>query len=415
MPDDKLAIEGGAPVRPDPMPPRRLIGEEERAAAMKVFDEAIASGNAFGYGGPYEKAYEAQFADYLGGGHAKAVNSGTNAVYCALGALEIEPFSEVVIPPITDPGGAMPIALLGLVPIVADADPRSFNTCAEEIEKVLTDRTRAVVVAHIAGDPVEMEDVVDLCRKRDLYLIEDCAQAHGARYRGRLLGNFGHVAAFSTMSGKHHCTAAQGGVVFTRDADLHARVRQFADRGKPGDISARTGNVRAALNLNSNELSAAVGSVQLRRLPGMVQARRRTAQAVREGLEACQAVRLGWVSPDGESSYWFLRVWLDLERLRVDKEAFAAAIAKEGIPSVASYRHIPGEAPWFRERKVLGKGGFPWTAPQYAGPREPVARIENAVTSVESHMYVALHEGYGAKEADDIVTAFRKVEKAYLK
>jgi len=416
MGEKELAINGGAPLRTDKMPPRRLIGEEERAAAIRVFDDAIASGNAFGYGGPHEAKYEAEFADFLGGGFAKGVNSGTNALYCALAALDIEPFSEVVIPPITDPGGAMPVPLLGLVPVQADADPRTYNTSAEEIEKVLTERTRAVVVAHIGGDPVDMDPVVDLCRKRGLYLIEDCAQSHGARYRGTLAGTFGHISAFSTMSGKHHCTGAQGGVVFTRDEALYTRVRQSADRGKPHGIADRTGNVRAALNLNSNDLSAAIGSVQLRRLPGIIAARRRVGEGVREGLAAhCKAVSVGWLHPAAESVYWFVKVRLDVEKLRVDKETFVKAVAAEGLPIGAAYRHIPGEAPWFRERKIFGSCGFPWTDPQYAGSREPVARMQNAIAVTDAHMHLGVHEGYGTREIEDIVAIFEKVEKAYLK
>ena len=107
----------------------------------------------------------------------------------------------------------MPVPLLGCIPVPADADPRSYNTCAEAIARALTPRTRAVIVAHIGGDPVDMAPVLDLVRAHGLLLIEDCAQAHGALYRGRPVGTFGDLAVFSTMSGKHHCTGAQGGVV----------------------------------------------------------------------------------------------------------------------------------------------------------------------------------------------------------
>ena len=139
----KLAIDGGSKVRQTPFPARGLIGAEERSAALALFDQAIASGNAFGYGGPGEQQYDKDFAAYLGGGFADAVNSGSNALYCALGALQIDALSEVIVPPITDPGGVMPVALLGLVPVVADADPRSYNTSAEQLAPLITERTRA--------------------------------------------------------------------------------------------------------------------------------------------------------------------------------------------------------------------------------------------------------------------------------
>jgi len=197
---DTLALDGGPAVRSIPMPPRHLIGEEEKAAAVALFDEAIRTGNTFGYGGPQEQAYEEAFTRFMGGGFTDAVNSGTNAVYCALGALRLEPFSEVIVPPITDPGGVMPVPLLGCVPVVADAAPGRFNTAAEQIEPLITERTRAILVAHILGDAVDMDPIMELAKARNLLVIEDCAQAPGARYKGRLVGTIGDIATFAGWS-----------------------------------------------------------------------------------------------------------------------------------------------------------------------------------------------------------------------
>ena len=120
-----LAIDGGPKVRTKPFPPRRLFGEEEKQAAMKLFDAAIAAGGVFGYNGPEEQAYEKEFAEYMGGGFADAVNSGTSAIFVSLGALQLDPGSEVIVPPITDPGGVMPVAMLNCIPMVCDAAPGS--------------------------------------------------------------------------------------------------------------------------------------------------------------------------------------------------------------------------------------------------------------------------------------------------
>ncbi len=168
MMDTKLAIDGGQPVRSKPMPTRALIGEEEKAIAMKIFDEAIASGSAFGYGGSYEQQYDKDFADFMGGGFADGVNSGTNAVYCALGGLQLDALSEVIFPPITDPGGVMPVVMLGCVPILADSDPRSYNTSVEQIEPLINERTKAIIIAHIGGEPVDMDPIMELARKHSL-------------------------------------------------------------------------------------------------------------------------------------------------------------------------------------------------------------------------------------------------------
>lgn len=410
----KLAIEGGEKVRKEPLPPRRLFGEEEKRAVMALFDLAIESGNAFGYNGPEEQAYEKEFAEFMGGGFADLVNSGTSAIFVALGALNLEPFSEVIVPPITDPGGVMPVPLLNLVPIVADARPGSYNTGPDQIEEVLTERTKAIIVAHIAGEPVDMDPIMEIARSKGIAVIEDCAQAHGATYKGKLVGTLGDIAAFSTMSGKHHATGAQGGVVFTRNEDLYWEAKRFADRGKPFNMDSAT-NVRAGLNLNGNDLSATIGRVQLKKLPWIIERRRTFVRALQERMKDLKSLSLGWVPPDCNPSYWFVRIRIDCDKLTVDKDTFVNALSAEGIPCFASYRHIPAEAKWFRERITFGKSGYPWNAPEYKGDKNRVFTCPNAIKSVEEHFNLQINENYGEQEVLDFAEALHKVENAYLK
>ena len=409
-----LAVDGGSPVRDEPMPPRRLIGDAEKQAVDALFDAAIESGNAFGYGGPAEAAYEEAFTDFMGGGYADGVNSGSNAVFCALGALKLPPFSEVIVPPITDPGGVMPVPLLGLIPMVADAAPGSYNTSIQQIEPLVNERTSAILVAHIGGEPVDMDPILELAERHRLRVVEDCAQAHGARYKGRLVGTFGDTAAFSTMFGKHHCTGGQGGVVYSTDESLSWEGRRFADRGKPFGLEA-SGNVRAGLNCNLNDLSATIGLAQIRKLPSIIEGRRRVGEALKERLGSLRAVSLGPQIDEIEPVYWFVRVRLDLQALSVSKREFCRALSAEGIPVNPSYRFIPCEAPWFRDQAVLGENGFPWTAAEYTGDRSPEFDVRNAVRSTEEQFNVAIHENYTDREIDDIVAALAKVEAAYLR
>ncbi|MFH1024959.1 MAG: DegT/DnrJ/EryC1/StrS family aminotransferase [Planctomycetota bacterium] len=412
---DVLAINGGPKVRTTPMPPRRLIGREEKRAAMRVFDASIKSGNAFSYNGPEQKAYEAEFAVFHGGGYAVAVNSGTNAVFCALGGLRIDVAREVVVPSVTDPGGLMPVPMLNLVPIVADCAPGSFNTGPEQIAKVLSERTAAIVVAHIAGEPADMDPIMKLARARGIPVIEDVAQAHGARYKGRLVGTIGDVAAFSTMSGKHHSTGAQGGVVYTRNEDLIWRIKRFSDRGKPFNLKGVTDNVVMGLNCNQNDLAAAIGREQLKKLPRIIVKRRKVAGKIIEGLKGLKAVSLGRELPHTEGVYWFLRVCVDTSRLTVNKAQFAAAVAAEGLPVDARYTEPSPKRPWFLERQTYGKTGCPWTCPLYKGPSRPKLDVPNTEQILDSHFVIYFHENYGAKEVRDIVAALAKVERAYLK
>ena len=414
---DVLAIDGGTPVRKTPMPPRRLIGAADRNAMLKFVDACIESGEAIGYGGPMEKRYCQAFVRFMGGGYADAVNSGSNAVYCALAALQLKPFSEVIVPAVTDPGGVMPIPLLNLVPVVADSRPDSYNSSARQIAPLINRRTSAIVVAHIGGSPVDMAPVVALARKHNLYLVEDCAQAHGATYRGKPVGTFGHIASFSTMFGKHHSTGGQGGIVYSTSEDLHWRARRFADRGKPFNISPRpAGNVIAGLNCNSSELAACLGLVQIRKLPGAIRRRRKFAADLARALKShCHALRLAWEPPRSQSSAWFLVFRMDRSRLRADKQTFCDALNAEGIPCWSDYPSIPCDGPWFADQAVFGSSRLPWSSPTYRGPKKPVFKDHNLRRMLRSHFGMPFHERFGKRELNDIVTALQKLERAYLR
>jgi len=404
--------DGGPRVRTQPWPARALFGEAEKAAAMALFDACLADGSAIGYNGPSEQAYREQFAAFLGGGLAHTVNSGTSAVMSALAGLDLEPFTEVIVPPITDPGGVMPVPLLNLVPVVADAQPGSYNLGPAAVEAVLTERTSAVVVAHVCGEPVDLQPILELCRPRGIKVLEDCAQSHGATYHGQLVGTLGDVAAFSTMSGKHHATGPQGGVVWSADEEIFWRARRFADRGKPFGTTEAT-NVSAGLNLNLNDLSAAIGLVQLGRLPDILAARQRNGEAVRERLAEIPGVELGWQAPDSRSAYWFLRIHVDPAAFSCEMGTFVKAVTAEGLPCGWPYSSITSDTVWVREQKVFGSSRLPWHAPQYTGPREPVYRLPEAHRSRDEHFNCMFHERCGEQEVDDLVNALAKVAAAY--
>ncbi|MBN1555532.1 MAG: DegT/DnrJ/EryC1/StrS family aminotransferase [Phycisphaerae bacterium] len=401
----KLAMDGGSPVRTDPFPPRKLFGREEREAVTALFDRAETEGHTvLGYNGPEEEAYCREFAEFLGGGFADGVNSGTNAVYVALRAMEVEPLSEVIVPAITDPGGAMPVALCNCLPVPSDGAPGSYNIGAEQIAQRITDKTRAILVAHIAGIPADMDPILELAKKKNLLVIEDCAQAHGAKYKGKFVGTLGDAAAFSTMFGKHHATGGQGGVVFTKNERMYWRIRRYADRGKPFGLENAGGNVVPSLNCNMDELHAAIGRVQLRKLPGIIQRRRRLAKQLIDGCKMLQTMRILEEPADMEAVYWFLLLQLDRPRLNVDVETLTRALQAEGIAATAGYFHVPMWAPWVKHPHAFAPGLHPreWTLP-------------NIRATDADFIKLPLHEDFTRREVDDILTALKKLESAYRK
>ncbi len=405
--NEQLAINGGQAIRTEPFPPRKLFGQEEKDAVMSLFDEAMEKGHqVLGYNGPQEEAYCKEFADFLGGGFADGVNSGTNAVYVALRALEPEPGSEVIVPAISDPGGVMPAAICGCVPVPADTIEDYYTIGAEQIEAKITDKTSAIIVAHIAGIPADMDPIMELANSRGIPVVEDCAQIHGAKYKGRMVGTLGTISSFSLMFGKHHATGGQGGMVFTKDEELYWKARRYADRGKPiGIDDAPNGNVVAALNCNMDELHAAIGRVQLRKLDDIASRRRTVAKSIAESCRGeLKSIQLKEEPADCEGVYWFLVFKCDSSLLTVSKEDFVKAVEAEGIPVCPTYKHVPVRMEWMG--KYMQQNGWAMDG------RYDLTNVDKVD---DMYFNCGLHEDFTQAEADDIVAALKKVEAAYLK
>lgn len=405
-------VHGGARVRRLPWPRRRHFDAREKRAAMQVLDREMRRGQAVIYGGPEEQAYCEAFTAFLGaGGYADAVNSGTNAVYVALRALDLEPGSEVIVAPISDPGGIMPVVMNMCVPVSADSDYGSMMTSADQMRRVLTDRTSAILVTHIGGHPVDLDPILALAAERGIPVVEDCAQSHGARYKGRMVGTLGAIAAFSTMFGKHHATGAQGGVVFTQDLTLFSRAKQVADRGKSYDQAGHQANMIASLNFNQDEISMAIGRVQLAKLPSFIKARRAFASQVEIGIRGVEGVSIVGDPPWGQSSYLYLMLRLEPATLRCDSEAFASALASEGIDGASpGYSVYPTDQPWCRERVVFPGTTLPWSlAPQDNRTFE----LRNAHAANGSTVRLEIHEALGPREVRDLVAAISKLARYF--
>ena len=412
----RLALNGGDPVRSEPFPQRGHVGAEEKAAVDALFDEAVATGVAPGYNGPEETAYCEEFSTFLSGGYTDAVSSGTAGVYAALRALDLEPFGEVIVGAVTDPGGMMPIPLLNLIPMVADTAPDSYNTGPEQVAALLSARTRAIVVPHIGGEPADIAGIVDLARSRSIPVIEDCAQAHGATLNGQHVGTFGDCAAFSTMFGKHHSSGGQGGLVFTRDESRYHMIRRASDRGKPFFLPAGSTNVMASLNLNLNDLSAAIGRVQLRKLPGNVKRRRAVVAGLAEALADHRCISIPAPSSGAEPSYWFLRLRFHADACSVDKVTFCQALIAEGLPVMVDYSAaLPHTMDWFVNRRVFGTSGYPWAAPAYTGDPDRVFPCPNAHATMATHFNLQIHEAWDDQAVADAVAIFEKVGGAFTR
>ena len=409
----KLALYGGPQVRIKPWPARKLIGREEKKAVDVLLERSISSGNAFGYNGPDENKFCEQFAKFMGSGYADAVNSGTTAVYLALRALNIEPFREIIVSPITDPGGMMPIVMLNCIPVVADTVPGSFNTGPEQIKKLISPRTGAIVIAHLLGEPADIDGIMRVARKHKIPVVEDCAQSPMATINNRKVGTFGNAAAFSTMFGKHFCTGGQGGVVYTRNKETYKWARRCSDRGKPFGLPAGSTNCVATLNYNLNDLAAVIGSAQLKKLPGIVQRRRRVVKWIRQGVRGLKAVSFPETVKGANPSYWFMRLRFNPSAVTCDKETFCKALTAEGMAVSPNYNHMPHTHDWFTNKKAFGTSRLPWSSPLYKGNPDQRFTCPNAVKAIHDHFQLSIFESWGKQEANDIIKIFKKVEEVF--
>lgn len=416
---EKLALHGGRPLRTTSFPPRAAFGHEEKAALLALMEQTVATGAALGYNGAEENAYCQTLAEYMASGHGEsgyvdAVNSGTAALYVALQALGLPAFSEVIVSAVTDPGGMMPIPLLNLIPMVADSEPDSYNSGPEQIAELISPHTSAIVIAHIAGEPANITAVMELARQHNLPVIEDCSQSHGARLDGRLLGSFGDIGIFSTMGGKHHATGGQGGAIYTRDEARYQTIRRCSDRGKPFFLPPGSTNVVAALNLNLTDLAAAIGGVQLRKLPETVTRRQTVVGKLGEGIDDLPTVSLPALLPGAEASYWFLRLRFHAAAATCDKRTFCAALSAEGLPVTPDYRAaLPHMMTWFTQRRVFGASGYPWASPDYHGDCDRQFLCPNAQATMDTHFNVGIHENWGEQEVADAIHIFQKVDAAF--
>lgn len=337
----ELALHGGQPIRTRPFAMWPQFAADEIAAAVRVLE----SGKVNYWTGHEGREFEREFAAFVGCRHAVAVANGTVALELALHALGIGSGDEVIVPSRTFVATASSVLMRGARPIFADADRDSGNLTAETVQPLLSPRTKAVIAVHLAGWPCDMGPLLDLARRSGFKVIEDCAQALGARYKGRLVGSMGDAAAFSFCQDKIMSTGGEGGML-TTDADaIWERAWSFKDHGKSHEAAlgpARQHSFRwihdtLGTNWRITEMQSAIGRVLLPKVPERVAKRQANAALLDQWMARIPALRR--VSPplDVSHAYYRYYVFVRPERLREgwDRDLVVEAISAEGIPCAA--------------------------------------------------------------------------------
>lgn len=403
-----LALHGG----PKAVTAQRLNhhrwGAEELARLARMVEQP----SLFYWKGPQCTAMLEEFRKHYPLQWAMPCSSGTASLHIAIAALQLPPGSEVILSPITDMGSVIGILYQQLVPVFADIDPQTYNLDPEAVRRAITPRTRALMPIHLAGNPCDMDPLLALAREHGLLVVEDCAQAWGAAYRGKPVGLFGDLACYSFNEFKH-ISCGDGGIVATNNERFGPTLCKWGD--KHYDRVTNNRNPEAlSPNYRMPEPLAAIAAAQLVKLPEVVARHIELGRALLGRLRelAPVGVRFPKIDPRDTHSYWFCLFRLELDKFACSRDEFVAALHAEGVTAQASYIPKPVYGyPLFQNHNFFG-GGWPLReacmtkmdyrqvhCPNAEGmladgvslPLSPAMPVELALQSAEAFAKVARH------------------------
>ena len=428
---NRLAIDGGTPVRTRPLPWEFPGGNRIGTEELELVTRVVRAQSPFRFYGPdlqhMVDTFEREWCQAFGHRHALGVASGTAALSVAIGALGIGPGDEVLVPGLMWVSCVSAVVRAGAIPRLVDID-ETFCMDPHDLQRKISAQTRAVLCVHMSGAPGRVQEIAEICRAHDLALIEDCAQAAGARQDGRAVGRFGDIGIFSFQLNKT-MTSGEGGLVVTERDDLYRRVIAMHDLGYARDDHGRldTSDENCQLwgiGARMSELTGALALAQLRKLPDVVSSMHDAKWRIRSALQ--DIAGLGFreiVDPAGDSGLVLICTLPNEQTCR----RFVDAIRAEGIagPSgslaVVSMRewglHWYSSIPSLVHKRSNSRDGLPWTHPanafaadyNYAAGTLPVCddlQSRGALLSVNST--------YTDDDVEDIIAAFRKVARVVL-
>lgn len=413
-----LALFKGPKVISSPFPRYNPIGVEELNAAKGVIESGVLSRFIGGwepdfFGGPKVQEFERACAAAFRTNHAVTVNSWTSGLVAAVGAAGIEPGDEVIVTPWTMSASATAILAWNAIPVFADIEAETFNIDPASIERNITSLTRAIMVVDIFGHPADLDSIMNIARKHNLVVIEDCAQAPFSCYRGRFAGTVSHIGGYSLNYHKHIHTG-EGGICVTNDARLAERLQLIRNHAEAvvGDKGVRDLSNMIGFNFRLGEIEAAIGIEQLRKLPGLAAKRAAAADRLTRGLRGLRGLRLPVVKPDCTHVYYVYPLIIDESLTGVGRTRIIEALAAEGVPGLMGGYTNLHLLPMYQERIAYGSKGFPWTQDIYKGQVSYDKGICPVAESLHDHNFLGiefcLHE-YSDNQVDLITQAFHKV------
>ena len=418
-----LALLGGNPVRTKIFPQSNTIGEEEKIAVMKVLDSGnlsqyVGSWNKDFKGGPMVQQFENDWAEAFGVKYCHAVNSNTSGLYACIGACDIGPGDEVIVSPYTMTAGAIAPLIYGAVPVFADIDEDIFCLDPKSIEANITARTKAILIVHICGHPTDMDAVMEIAKKHNLKVIEDCAQSPMSTYKGKYVGTIGDVGIFSLNYHKHIHTG-EGGMIVTNDPVIAEKVELIRNHGEAVVEGKKTKDLwnTFGFNYRMTEMEAAVGIEQLKKLPELIDKRISNANYLSRILGELNGIIPPVVKDGCKHVYYQQTFKFKKDIIGVHRNTFIDAMKAE-LPTMVLRESTPiigcGFAPPLYLQPIyqqrLHKCSF--NCPRYDGS----VSYEKGLCPVTERMFyeeVFTHEymrpSFSKRDLEDVVNAYEKV------
>ncbi|NPV07807.1 MAG: DegT/DnrJ/EryC1/StrS family aminotransferase [Anaerolineae bacterium] len=422
---EKLAIEGGPKAVPHPLPGWPQFSEE----AIRAVEEVLRSGKVNYWTGRKGMEFEKAYAQWQGSKYAIAVTNGTAALHTALSALGVGPGDEVIVPSYTFIATSFSVVQAGAIPRFADVNLEDHCISVESAEKLVNERTKAIIPVHLYGNVCDMDEIMAFADRHGIWVIEDNAEAFGGEYKGKKTGTLGHIAACSFCQNKTFTTGGEGGMVTTDDEGLAWRARSFRDHGY--DVKARLSLLEleqklpyihnmVGFNYRMTEMQSAIGLAELARMDTWnMPRRRRNALAVIEAIKDLPQVLYTPVdTPERRNGWYVMAFSLDIENMTCDIEQFVAAAGAEGAPVWKVFWPQCHTEKAFTEKNAFGNSGFPFTSKEYTDAASvDYSRVEvpNAVWH-QSHTFTCFaFPTFSEEEAGLVGQALRKVILAYSK
>lgn len=411
----QLALFGGEKAKKTPFGTGKRFGDEE----LQQLKEALDQNTLFYWTGHKVKEFTRKFAEMYGTKYCVATSSGTSAIHVALGTAGVTAGDEIITSPITDMGTLIGILYQNAIPVFADLDPYNYNLDPKSVEEKISEKTKAIVVVHLAGNAADMDTIMEIARKHNVKVIEDCAQSYYCYYKGKLAGTIGDIGCFSLNDYKH-ISAGDGGMLLVDDEELYKKALRFADKNYDRlskDASAMRKIEFLAPNYRMNELTGAVGLAQLGKLQSICEKRNAYGDKLSNGIRDLTGINIPRVQEGGKNSYWFYMFRINEQEAGVSRDEFSKALAAEGIPNQPGY--IPTcvyEYDLFLNKNAYNGTYCPFECKNYGKDIQYYKGMcPTAEEILNTAVKISVNEFFTDVDCMEVIEAIRKVSNHYSK